>query len=113
MTLIFLVLCGIAFSQKKSTPRAVAADEIQVKVKPIIYLLGGIVSSIGEKEIDFAKKYNIAFHDFGCLAPTNLDDYEALNFKTFDLLNLQFGIKWQEEIKPTALGFAKWKDKNK
>lgn len=89
------------------------AKTVQVRVKPIIYLLGGIVSSVGEKEMDFAKKYNVAFHDFGCLAPTNLEHYEQLNYKAFDLLNIQFGPKWQEEIKPTTLGFTKWKEKNK
>lgn len=76
-----------------------------------IYLLGGIVSAISQKEIDFSKKYHVLFLDFGCVPPSNLEYYERLNFKAFDLLNIQFGPKWQEELKPTTLGFSKWKEK--
>lgn len=83
---------------------------IQKSIK--IYLLGGIVSAITQKEIDFAKKYNIVFHDFGCVPPTNLAFYESENQKAFDLLNLKFGIKWQKEINENILGFKKWKEKN-
>lgn len=110
--LVIILLGGICNAQNK-TKSDDNTKTIQIRVKPIIYMLGGIVSSVGEKEMAFAKKYNIGFHDFGCLAPTNLEDYEELNAKTFDLLNIQFGIKWQEELKPTTLGFSKWKEKNK
>jgi hypothetical protein len=109
---ILFVISSFCYAQK-ANENATNQKVVQVKVKPIIYLLGGIVSAITQKEIDFAKKYNIAFHDFGCLAPTNLNDYEKLNFKTFELLNIQFGPKWQEDIKPTVLGFSKWKENNK
>lgn len=78
-----------------------------------IYLLGGIVSAISQKEIDFGKKYHVLFLDFGCVAPNNLEYYEGQNCKAFDLLNIQFGPKWQEELKPGTLGFSKWKEKNK
>lgn len=108
----FVAFCCIGFAQNKVATNS-NEKATQVKVKPIIYLLGGIVSSVGEKEIEFAQKYAVEFHDFGCLAPTNLEDYEKLNYKTFDLLTIQFGVKWQEELKPTVLGFAKWKAKNK
>lgn len=110
--LAIILLSGISMAQNKAKSND-NAKTVEVKVKPIIYLLGGIVSSVGEKEMAFAKKYNVAFHDFGCLAPTNLEVYEELNSKTFDLLNIQFGFKWQEDIKPTTLGFSKWKAKNK
>jgi hypothetical protein len=61
-------------------------------------------------KLSLEKKYN---HLFGCLAPANLEYYEELNQKVFDLLNIQFGPKWQDEIKPTILGFSKWKENNK
>jgi hypothetical protein len=112
LLVIACIFGRIGFAQN-NTHSVDETKSVQVKIKPIIYLLGGIVSAVGEKEMLFAKKYNIVFHDFGCLAPTNLEAYEELNGKTFDLLNIQFGNKWQEELKPTALGFIKWKEKNK
>jgi hypothetical protein len=111
--LMLMVISCFCFGQKQtiSCPKPNPAQIKSQQMK--IYLLGGIVSSITKKEIDFSKKYNVTFQDFGCLAPTNLDYYDALNCKTFDLLNIQFGPKWQEEIKPTTLGLAKWKENNK
>lgn len=110
--LVIILFSSISMAQNKAKSDD-NAKTVEVRVKPIIYLLGGIVSSVGEKEMAFAKKYNVTFHDFGCLAPTNLEDYEMLNSKTFDLLNIQYGLKWQEDIKPTTLGYSKWKTKNK
>lgn len=86
-------------------------EVIQADIK--IYLLGGIVSAITQKEIDFGKKYHVVFLDFGCVPPSNLEYYEIQNYKAFDLLNIQFGPKWQEELKPTTLGFKKWKENNR
>lgn len=87
-------------------------DTFLIQKSNKIYLLGGIISAITQKEIDFAKKYNIVFHDFGCVPPTNLAFYESENQNVFNLLNLKFGIKWQNEINENTLGFKKWKEKN-
>lgn len=73
-----------------------------------IYILGGWASVITEKEIEFSKKYNIQFHDFGCIHPENTEEYEQLNWLTFNYLNETFGEKWQQEINPNTLGFQKW-----
>jgi hypothetical protein len=111
--ILLIMITSFCFSQKQriSCPKSNPAQVNSQQMK--IYLLGGIVTAITQKEIDFSKKYNVQFHDFGCLAPTNLDYYEAINFRTFDLLNIQFGPKWQSEIKPTTLGFNKWLENNK
>lgn len=73
-----------------------------------IYLLGGWASVITEKEIVFSKKYNIQFHDFGCIHPENTEEYEQLNWQTFNYLNERFGKKWQQEINLNTLGFQNW-----
>lgn len=110
--LVLMLFSSATFAQNR-TESQVAEKAIAVKMKPVIYLLGGIVSAIGQKEYDFAKKYNIAFHDFGCVAPANLEKYEELNGKIFELLSIQFGPKWLTEISPNTLGFAKWMENNK
>ncbi len=99
--MVILMLSSTKFAQKK-IEKQVNVKTTPAKMNPIIYLLGGIVPTIGQKE-----------YDFGGLAPTNLEKYEALNGTTFELLNIQFGPKWQTEINPNTLGFAKWKENNK
>lgn len=76
-----------------------------------IYFLGGIASVITKEDLVFAKKYNIYFHDFGCIAPTNFEEYETKNELVFEYLNKTYGSQWQKEIKPSVLGFEKWKKK--
>lgn len=104
-----------SFGQVKNKTVVLISTEnktiVQAEVK--IYLLGGIVSAITKKEMDFSKKYSVLFLDFGCVPPTNLSYYEEQNFKAFDLLNIQYGPKWQEELNPNILGFKKWKEANK
>lgn len=84
--------------------------EINSKTKTI-YVLGGIASVITKDDLAFSKKYNIQFHDFGCIAPTNFEEYEAKNALVFEYLNKSYGNQWQKEIKPSVMGFEKWKKK--
>jgi len=89
-------------------------DTIKIEINSntkTIYLLGGIASVITKEDLDFAKKYNIQFHDFGCIAPTNFEEYEVKNELVFEFLNKNYGKQWQKEIKPSVLGFEKWKKK--
>lgn len=74
-----------------------------------IYLLGGIAASLTKEDMEFAKKYGITFHDFGCIAPVNFEEYESKNAQVFDWLNKTYGTDWQKEVKASALGFEKWK----
>jgi hypothetical protein len=76
-----------------------------------IYLLGGIAASLTKEDMEFAKKYGITFHDFGCIAPVNFEEYESKNAQVFDWLNETYRTDWQKEMKTTALGFEKWKMK--
>ena len=89
-------------------------DTIKIEINSntkTIYVLGGIASVITKEDLAFAKKYNVHFHDFGCIAPTNFEEYEAKNELIFDFLNKTYGMQWQKEIKPSVLGFEKWKKK--
>jgi hypothetical protein len=84
--------------------------EINSKTKTI-YVLGGIASVITKEDLAFAKKYNIQFHDFGCIAPTNFKEYETKNELVFNYLNKTYGKQWQKKIKSSVLGFEKWRKK--
>ncbi len=99
----------ILFLGINSSAQEVIKVDLITKETPIIYVLGGIASVITKEDIAFAKKYNIQFHDFGCLAPANMEKYEKLNAQVFDQLNKEFGTNWQKEIRKGILGYEKWK----
>ena len=80
-------------------------DKRDVKV---VYLAKGISAHDLVDTAWIAKKYNIQFHDFGCIAPTNFKEYETKNAVVFEYLNKTFCKLWQKEIKPNVLGFEKW-----
>lgn len=108
ITLSILLCLTLQAQEKKQN------DTIKIEVNSntkTIYLIGGIASVITKEDLAFAKKYNIQFHDFGCVAPTNFEEYEAKNKLVFDFLNKTYGMQWQKEIKPNVLGFEKWKKK--
>ena len=106
---LFLFVINCSYSQEKKQNDTIKI-EINSKTKTI-YVLGGIASVITKEDLAFAKKYNIQFHDFGCIAPTNFEEYEEKNALVFEYLNKTFGKQWQREIKPSVLGFDKWRKK--
>lgn len=77
-----------------------------------LYIIGGIVSAVREKELAFAKKYNIAFHDFGCVVPGNLDYFDRYNRCVFEHLTQIYGVGWLKEINPNVVGINKYKEEN-
>lgn len=105
---IFLFTFAIQAQEKKQN------DTIKIEINSntkTIYVLGGIASVITKEDLAFAKKYNIQFHDFGCIAPTNFKEYEIKNELVFEYLNKTYGKQWQKEIKPSVLGFERWRKK--
>ncbi len=104
--IVLLTFCTLQAQEKKE--KEVIIIEINSDVKTL-HVLGGIVSGITKEDLEFAKKYNIQYHNFGCLAPVNLSDYEEINARVFETLNEEFGTQWQTEIKKGILGFEKWK----
>lgn len=108
IVVIFLFSFSIQAQEKKQN------DTIKIEVNSntkTIYVLGGIASVITKEDLAFAKKYNVKFHDFGCIAPTNFKEYETKNELVFEYLNKTFGKQWQKEIKSSVMGFEKWKKK--
>lgn len=92
--ILFIVISNWTYSQK---------TEIKT-----IYIIGGIASTVTKNDLDFSKKYNIHYHDFGCIMPLNYKEYEKLNILVFEYLKVKFGEKWEKEINTNALGLTKW-----
>lgn len=108
--IILVLLFNFTIQAQEKRQNDTIKIEINSKTKTI-YVLGGIASVITKDDLAFAKKYNIQFHDFGCIAPTNFEEYEAKNALVFEYLNKSYGNQWQKEIKPSVMGFEKWKKK--
>lgn len=109
LIIITLLFCLTLQAQEKKQN-----DTIKIEINSntkTIYVLGGIASVLTKEDLAFAKKYNIQFHDFGCIAPTNFEEYETKNELVFEFLNKTYGSQWQKEIKPSVLGFDKWRKK--
>lgn len=108
--IILALLLSFTIQAQEKRKNEIIKIEINSNTKTI-YVLGGIASVITKEDLAFAKKYNIQFHDFGCIAPTNFEEYEAKNALVFEYLNKSYGNQWQKEIKPSVMGFEKWKKK--
>ncbi|MCK6608902.1 MAG: hypothetical protein L6Q46_11490 [Flavobacterium sp.] len=108
--IILVLLFNFTIQAQEKRQNDTIKIEINSKTKTI-YVLGGIASVITKDDLAFSKKYNIQFHDFGCIAPTNFEEYEAKNALVFEYLNKSYGNQWQKEIKPSVIGFEKWKKK--
>ena len=77
--------------------------------KLTLYLMGGIVSVIKKADIEFEKKYQINYHDFGCMPPSHFEFYEQYNQLIFNHLLKQHGNDWIATANINAFGFEKWK----
>lgn len=108
LSLFFLTNVNAQEKQLGPTTSKIIVKEKETRT---IYILGGIASSIAKEDLAFAKKHNIQYHDFGCLAPVNFEEYETINAKLFERLNKEFGLDWQKEVKVSAMGFDKWRKK--
>jgi len=72
-----------------------------------IYTLGGLKPYNQETTQAFEKRYNVTYHDFGCLAPGSMDFYNAYNLLVFKYFNEKYGNEWEKDIKDNAMGFYK------
>ena len=110
MLLILALIFSISINAQEKKQNEVVVIEVNQNTKTI-YILGGIMSVITKEDLAFAKKYNLKFDDFGCLAPVNFEVYETKNALIFEYLNTTYGKQWQNEMKSNAMGFDKWKKK--
>ena len=74
-----------------------------------IYVQGGIVSVIRPEDKTFGTKYNITYHDFGCVIPPDLHVYIQYNKLVFQHLTAKFGEDWQKQVNKSAIGFQNQK----
>jgi len=73
-----------------------------------VYTVGGLKPYDHKTTEMFQKKYNVTYHNFGCIAPGNMDYYEQYNLLVFQHLNKKFSPGWEKDIKDNAIGFYKW-----
>jgi len=69
-----------------------------------IYLRGGIVSVIKDADLLFQKKYDVNYHDSGCVAMGDFDYYKMYNHQVFAYLSKKFGEDWKKELNANAFG---------
>lgn len=74
-----------------------------------IYTLGGLMPSNYDTDKAFQEKYNVNYHDFGCIAPPDMKFYITYNKLVFDYLKEKWGTEWQNDIKDNAMGLYNWK----
>lgn len=74
-----------------------------------IYTLGGLKPDNLNASRAFQEKYSVTYHDFGCLAPGNLEFYQKYNLLVYQHLSTKWGSEWETGIKDNAIGFYNWK----
>ena len=122
-----LLLASLAVSAQKNNVKntskskdveKIFADNLEDKFKNdlrsgklTIYLLGGIVSAIRKGDSEFEKKFQIRYHGFSCIPPSNFEFYEKYNQYVFNHLSKHYGKDWIASANDSAFGFKKWKEK--
>lgn len=111
--IIFILICLIGFCSNAQTPEKWTPQQQFAKDLSAnnlrIYILGGIAARAKEGDADFQKKYPVRFHDFGCLAPVNLDFYNEYNLFVFKHLTEKHGSEWEEVIRKDVMAWNEWK----
>lgn len=114
--IITLLISSLSFGQAQNeigcskylAMSAVTNFEQDLKDNNItIYLQGGIVSVIKNEDLVFQKKYDINYHDSGCVAMGDFDYYKLYNHQVFAYLSKKFGEDWKKEVNPSAFGLIK------
>ena len=117
ITLILIMTFSFGYCQEapkinKCKPKAFAQVTPQQKFENdlkrnsfTIYTIGGLKPSNHKIDKEFQKKFSIIYHDFGCIAPPDMDYYTAYNFIVFKHLSEKWGNVWEKDIKDNAMGF--------
>jgi len=107
----FRNISNLIYSKNVDCEKAVEFAESDIKNgKPILLLAGGIAPVLILTDVDFEKKFNVSFYDYGCIQPSEIC-MEKYNWRIFDYLTEKYGRKWQKEIRDDVVGFKKWKKK--
>jgi hypothetical protein len=75
-----------------------------------VYTVGGLKPSNHKVDTAFQETYRLSYHDFGCIAPPNMDYYTAYNLLVFRYLKEKWANAWEKDIKDNAMGFYEWKE---
>jgi hypothetical protein len=120
--IIFILMFSLGYCQdassgevKKGIPfrQITPEDKFESDLKRnsfTIYTLGGLKPYNHEIVQSFEKKFSVNYHDFGCLAESNMDFYEKYNLLVYEHLTKKWGAEWEKDIKDNAMGFYKWKE---
>ncbi|PVY36083.1 FEKKY domain-containing protein [Pontibacter virosus] len=73
------------------------------KNKPRLLIVGGIAPVVYVHQEKFEKKYDVKYHDFGCVAP-NEKCIEQYNQVVFKFLDSRYGKKWRKEVRKDVVG---------
>lgn len=98
---------------KKAIPFAIITPEKKFesdlkKNAFTIYTLGGLKPYNNEVTEAYQKKFNIRYHNFGCIAPENMGYYEKYNLLVFKHLQEKWGEEWEKDIRDNSMGWYKW-----
>lgn len=109
VTFLFVLTLSIGsyVQQKNTTPQQKLQTDIK-KGTVTLYILGGIVSKATPADKGFQETYKVKYHDFGCVAPENLDYYRDYNLLVLQHLKKKFGTKWEKDLRKDIIG---WKPK--
>lgn len=105
---IFLlqILSGIAEAQVPDScvrrNQEIASADIK-KGKPQLLLISGFAAKYYPNDLNFAKKYKITFHDFGCIADKE-ECMLAYNQTIFHHLDKTYGSGWRKEVRQDIYG---------
>lgn len=104
--LLFVLALNVgSYTQdKNTTPQQKLQTDIK-KRTVTLYILGGIVSKATPPDKGFQEKYKVKYHDFGCVAPENLDYYKDYNLLVLQYLKKKFGTTWKKDIRKDILGW--------
>lgn len=78
---------------------------------PFLLLHSGIGVVVYTTDDAFEKKYQVYYHDFGCLGSFE-EMMIAYNETIFEYLDLTYGSRWRRLIRKDVVGFKKWRKRN-
>lgn len=116
--LLILLISSVSFSQTETILGCTKHVAISAKMNfeedlknnsLTIYLQGGIVSVIKKEDLVFQEKYDIRYHDSGCVVVGDFEYYKMYNHHVFAYLSEKFGDGWKKELSISAFGLDKQK----
>ena len=92
---------------------SVSKANIDIENDRVILLLESGYAPIINIDMDkkFEKKFKCYYFELGCIGLKE-EVSAAYNFRMFDYLNQNYGIKWMDYVRKDVVGYSKWKKQN-